>query len=155
MDIDRTAHSTVQDDIDDRYKEAFKAKDKKVYIALRPVLSTIKQASIDQRKELSNDEIIALLKKEVKKRKEVIEQFKQGGREDLVEEATNEIAQISQFLPPEMTDEDLEKLVKTALEESGATSKADMGKAMGAVMAKVQGQADGGRVKEMVMKLLS
>lgn len=155
MDHDRTAHATVQDDIDDAYKTAFKAKDEKVYLALRTVLSTIKQATIDQRKELSNEEIIAILKTEVKKRKEVLEQFKQGGRQDLVDQTLNEIDQISKFLPAEMSDEDLETLVKKTLEEAGFTSKADMGKAMGTVMKAVQGQASGDRVKEMVIKNLS
>ena len=151
---DRTKHSTVQDDIDDVYKTAFKAREKKVYLALRTVLSVIKQASIDQRKELSNEEIIAILKTEVKKRKEAMAQFKEGGRADLVEQAENEIEQISKFLPPEMADDELEKIVKEVLEASGASGPGDIGKAMGAVMAKVKGQADGTRVREMVQKLL-
>jgi len=152
---DRTAHATIQDDIDDVYKQAFKAKDEKVYIALRPVLSAIKNEAINQRRELSNDEIIALLRSEVKKRKEVLVDFKKGGREDLIAQTENEIEQISKFLPAEMNDEDLEKIVKETVEESGASGPADMGKAMGAVMAKVKGQVDGGRVKAMVEKLLS
>ena len=151
---DRTKHSTVQDDIDDVYKTAFKAREKKVYLALRTVLSTIKQASIDQRKELSNEEIIAILKTEVKKRKEAMAQFKEGGRADLVEQAENEIEQISKFLPPEMPDDELEKIVKVVLEATGASGPGDIGKAMGAVMAKVKGQADGTRVREMVQKML-
>ena len=154
MDIDRTKHTTVQDEIDDVYKTAFKARDKKVYLALRTVLSVIKQASIDQRKELSNEEIVAILKTEVKKRKEAMAQFKEGGRADLVEQAENEIEQISKFLPPEMPDDELEKIVKEVLEATGASGPGDIGKAMGAVMGKIKGQADGGRVRDMVQKLL-
>ena len=154
MDIDRTKHTTVQDEIDDVYKTAFKARDKKVYLALRTVLSVIKQASIDQRKELSNEEIVAILKTEVKKRKEAMAQFKEGGRADLVEQAEGEIEQISKFLPPEMPDDELEKIVKEVLEATGASGPGDIGKAMGAVMAKVKGQADGTRVREMVQKML-
>lgn len=155
MNGERTAHTTVQDTIDDDYKSAFKAKDEKNYKPLRQVLAVIKQTTIDQRKELTNDEIISILKSEVKKRKDAREQFKQGNREDLVAEADNEIEVISRYLPAEMSDEDLEKLVKETLESVGASSPQDMGKAMGAVMAKVAGQADGGRVKAMVQKLLS
>ena len=155
MDIDRTANTTVQDTIDDDYKKAFRAGDKKLYIALRPVLSTIKQATIDRRHELSNEEILDILRTEVKKRRDVLEQFKQGGRQDLVEQTEFELETINKYLPAQMGDEDLEKIVRETLAEVGATGPQDMGKTMGAVMAKVKGQADGTRVKEMVEKLLA
>lgn len=151
----RTADTTVQDDIDNDYKVAFKAKEQEKYLALRPVLSKIKQTTIDERRELTNEEILKLLRTEVKSRKEAREQFKQGNRDDLVKQADYEIELIESYLPAQMTDADLEALVKGVLEEVGATSPADMGKAMGAVMAKVGTQADGGRVKAMVMKLLA
>lgn len=155
MDVDRTANATIQDQIDDAYKTAFKAKEEKIYIALRPVLSTIKQATIDKRRELSNDEIIALLQTEVKKRKEVMEDFKRGNRQDLIDQTENEIKQISHYLPAQMPDEALETAVKEAIAAVGASSPADTGKVMGAVMGKVKGKADGTRVKELVQKLLS
>lgn len=155
MQIDRTKHTTIQDTIDDDYKTAFKAKEEKKYIALRPVLAKIKQTTIDQRHELSNDEILDLLRSEVKQRKEASEQFKQGGRQDLVDQAAYEIELISSYLPAQMPDDELEKIVKATIEEVGASGPEDMGKAMGAVMGKVKGKADGGKVKEMVQKFLS
>lgn len=151
---ERTQGNTIQDKIDDDYKKAFKAKEEKKYKALRHVLAKLKQVSVDTRKELTDPEIIKILKSEVKSRKDALEQFKQGKRDDLVEQTEYEISQIENYLPAQMSDEDLEKLVKEALEESGASSPADMGKAMGAVMKKVGDQADGGRVKELVAKLL-
>lgn len=152
---DRTTHTTIQDTIDDDYKTAFKAKEKKKYIALRPVLAKIKQTTIDKRHELSNDEILEILRSEVKQRKDAMEQFKQGNRQDLVDQATYEIEIISTYLPAQMPDDELEKIVKETIEQVGASSPADMGKAMGAVMGKVKGKADGGRVKEMVEKALN
>jgi len=151
---DRIADTTIQDQIDNDYKTAFKAKEEKKYKALRHVLAKLKQVTIDTRKELNDEEIIKVLKSEVKSRKDALEQFKAGGRDDLIEQTEYEISQIENYLPEQMSDEDLEKIVKEALAEVGATSPADMGKAMGATMKKVGSDADGGRVKEMVMKLL-
>lgn len=152
---DRTKHTTIQDDIDDDYKTAFKKRNEAVFIVLRPVLAVIKQATIDRRKELTNEEIIQILRSEVKKRREAMEQFKAGGRDDLVQQAEHEIEIISQYLPAQMTDEQLEDIIKTTIKEIGAVGPQDTGKAMGAVMSKVNGQADGGRVKELVQKTLA
>jgi len=146
---------TIQDTIDDAYKTAYKAKDKKLYMALRFVLSRIKQEVIDTRKELTNEQILDILRSEVKKRKDAMKDFKTGGRDDLVEQNQYEIDIISVYLPAQMPDDELEKIVQATLAEIGATSPQDMGKAMGAVMAKVKGKADGTKVKEFVQKNLS
>jgi uncharacterized protein len=152
---DRVHGETIQDQIDKAYKDAFKAKEEKVYKALRHVLAKLKQVSIDTRTELQDPEIIKILKSEVKGRKDAIEQYKQGDRNDLVEQAEYEISLIDVYLPAQMPDEDLEKIVKETLEKVGASSPADMGKGMGAVMKEVGDRADGGRVKDMVMKVLN
>lgn len=152
--VDRTKGNTIQDKIDDDYKAAFKAKNVDVYMPLRPVLSLLKQTSIDKRKELTNEEIADLLKTEVKKRKDVLEQFKQGGREDLVKQTENELKVISAYLPAQMDDVSLEAIVKDTIAELGATDPKKAGQLVGAVMKKVKGQADGGRVKAMVESLL-
>lgn len=154
MNEDRTKGNTIQDKMDDDYKAAFKAKNTDIYIALRPVLSLLKQTSIDRRKELTNEEIIELLRTEVKKRKDVMEQFKQGGREDLITQTENEIKQIEVYLPAQMNDDELRGIVAATKDAVGATSKADMGKLMGAVMGKVKGKADGAKVKAMVEEAL-
>lgn len=152
---DRTNGNTLQDKIDDDYKAAFKTKNTQVYIPLRPVLSALKQAAIDRRHELNNDEISEILRSEVKKRKEVIEQFTAGGRQDLVDQTNNEIKVISAYLPAQMDDAALEAIVKQTMDELGATDPKKSGQLVGAVMKKVKGQADGGRVKVIVEKLLA
>lgn len=150
MNEDRTKGNTIQDKMDDVYKTAFKARNEQVYIALRPVLSALKQAAIDRRAELTDEQIIEILRTEVKKRKDAMEQFKQGNRQDLVDQATNEIKQIEAFLPAQMSEEDIAKIVAEVKAATGAASPADMGKLMGAVMAKVKGKADGALVKKCV-----
>ena len=155
MQTDRTAHTTIQDDIDDAYKSAFKGRDERVFRPLRHILSVIKQACIDQRKDLSNEEILAILKTEVKKRREVLVQFKQANRADLVAQTENELDQIQKFMPAEMTDGELQTMVQETIGEMGEVGKQDLGKVMGAVMKKVQGKADGSRVKALVEKSLS
>ncbi len=155
MDIpDRTKGHTIQDKIDDDYKTAFKAKKPEIFMALRPVLSLIKQTSIDKRKELTNEEIVDLLKTEVKKRKDVLVQFKDGGRDDLVTQTENELKIISAYLPAQMDDVALESIVKDTIAELGGGDPKKAGQLVGAVMKKVKGQADGGRVKAMVEALL-
>lgn len=151
---DRTKGNTIQDQMDDAYKAAFKARDEKVFMALRPVLSLIKQTSIDKRKELDNNEIIAILNTEVKKRKDVLEQFKQGGRADLVAQTENELKVISAYLPAQMGDDELKAIVEATKADMGVTDPQKAGQLTGAVMKKVKGQADGNRVKEMVEQLL-
>lgn len=151
---DRTKGNTIQDKMDDAYKTAFKAKNIDVYMPLRPVLSALKQASIDARKELTDEEIVKILTTEVKKRKDALEQFKQGGRQDLVSQAENEIKVISAYLPAQMSDADLESIVKDTMAELGVTDPKKAGQLVGAVMKKVKGLADGGRVKAMIDSLL-
>ncbi|MBI4122312.1 MAG: GatB/YqeY domain-containing protein [Parcubacteria group bacterium] len=151
---DRTKGNTLQDRIDDDYKTAFKAKNEQVYIPLRPVLSALKQAAIDRRHELNNEEITELLKSEVKKRKDALEQFTAGNRQDLIEQTNREISLISVYLPAQMADADLEAIVKATIAETGATDATKSGQLVGAVMKKVKGQADGGRVKAFVESLL-
>lgn len=151
---DRTKANTIQDKIDDDYKTAFKAKNTAIYIPLRPVLSALKQAAIDRRHELSNEEITDILKSEVKKRKDAMEQFATGGRQDLIDQTNVEIQVISAYLPAQMDEATLEAIVKETITELGADPKKS-GQLVGAVMKKVKGQADGGRVKALVEKHLA
>ena len=146
---------TVQDRIDDEYKVAFKAKDKKLYTVLRFMLSVIKQKTIDERKELTNDEIMALIKSEVKKRKDALSDFEKGGREDLIEQTNYEIEILEKYLPEQLSDDDLKKVVQETIEECGGTSECDMAKVMANTMPKVKGVADGGRVRDMAKELLN
>ncbi len=135
-------------------KTAMKAKDSATLSTLRLLRSAVKNKEIDAQKELTDDEVLAVVKTSAKQLKDSISSFVDGGREDLAEPTKIELALLEKYLPEQMSDEDLQKIVKEAVEASGAESKSDMGKAMGAAVKAVAGRADGSRVKEMVGKLL-
>ena len=104
---------------------------------------------------LTDDDVTAVLRKEAKIRQEAIDQYRQAGRTEQAAKETREKKLIEHYLPAGLTDEELDKLVTQAISETGATSKADIGKVMSTVMAKVQGRADGGRVSQLVRSKLS
>ncbi len=122
---------------------------------LRFLEADIKKKSIDTRRELSDEEVQKAITSQIKSRKDSIAQFRSGGREDLAEPEVSAIAILEAYLPEQMSDEDLGSIVRGALAESGVDDLKDMGRAMGAVMPKVAGRADGNRVKDMVIKVLT
>jgi len=122
---------------------------------LRLLRAAMKNKQIDLKHELSDEETVAVVKTQLKQLKDSMESFIAGSRQDLLDHAKEEEAVLSKYLPSQMSDADLEALVGKTLQEAGAASPADMGKAMGAAMKAVQGQADGARVKALVEKLLS
>ncbi len=132
-----------------------KAKNSATLSTLRLLLSAMKNKKIDVQHELSDAEVQEVVKSQVKQLKDSIESFRVGGREDLAQSAQVEVIVLEQYLPIQMSDDELTQVVKEAVEKSGATSKADMGKVMGVAMAAVAGRADGSRVKEMVGTFLS
>lgn len=103
----------------------------------------------------SEDDILAVLQKEVKQRKDSIEQFKAGNRQDLVDKETKELEILQTYLPAQMSKEEIRTIVKEAITQTEATSIADMGKVMGALMPKVKGRADGGLISKIVKEELS
>jgi len=119
------------------------------------VRSEIKNREIALRHELSDDEILKLLGTMVKQRKDSINQFKKGGREDLVAKEEQELEILNVYLPEPMDALEIENIVKTVIAETGAAGKKDMGKVMQAVMALAAGRADGKEVNRMVSSLLS
>lgn len=145
----------LTDSITDNMKAAMRAKDSATLSTLRLLLSALKNKKIDVQHELSDAEVMDVVKTQVKQLKDSIESFKAGGREDLATSTQIEVGVLEQYLPTQMSDEELVKIVKEAVEKSGATSKADMGKVMGAAMAAVAGRADGSRVKDIVGSLLA
>lgn len=122
---------------------------------LRLLRAAMKNKQIDLRRELEDEDVLAVVKTQIKQLKDSMESFVSGGRQDLLDHAKQEEAVLAKYLPSQMSDADLEALVAATLKEVGATGKSDMGKAMGAVMKAAQGQADGTRVKAVVEKLLS
>lgn len=135
-------------------KQAMKNKDKFRLTVIRMVRSAIKNTEIDQKRALDDDEVLDILQREVKQRKDSLQEFTKAGRDDLVADVQAEIAIISEYLPQPMTEEEIKAVVQQTLQEVGASSKADMGKVMGALMPKVKGRADGRLVNQIVQQLL-
>ncbi|ADY73437.1 hypothetical protein Dester_0796 [Desulfurobacterium thermolithotrophum DSM 11699] len=136
-------------------KEAMRAKDKVRLSTIRMINSLIKNAEIEKRGELTDDEIIQLLMKYAKQRKEAIEMYEKGGRQDLVEKEKAELAVVESYLPKQMSEEEIRELVKEAIEATGASSPKDIGKVMQHVMPKVKGRADGSVVNKIVREMLA
>jgi uncharacterized protein len=146
------------DEINEQIKQAMKDKNMTALNALRGVKSAMKYKQVESGAsggELDDAAILHIIQKEVKKRKDSIEQFKQGNRMDLVAEEEAQLAVIEKFVPSELSDSELEDIVKSVIAETGAASKKDMGNVMKNLMPKVAGRADGKRVNVIVGKLLS
>jgi len=143
--------------LNEELKASMKSGDTERRDVIRLLQSALKNAAIEWRKpaaDLSDEEVQGVVRRLVKQRKDSIEQYRAGGREDLVENETKEMIILSEFLPAEMPEAELRQLVAEALAETGITSRKDMGKAMGAAMKKVAGRASGDAVKAVVMELL-
>lgn len=135
-------------------KEAMRAKDVIKRDAIRAINTMIKQIEVDQRVDLDDNEVIKLIQKGIKQRQEAIEQFQSASRDDLVQKEQSQIDIFSLYLPKQLSDTELESIVKQIIEQTGATSMKDMGKIMQPAKEKVGGGADGKRINEMVKKLL-
>ena len=140
----------------DDMKAAMKAKEagKQKLAVIRMVRSAIRQAEINGKKELNDNDIIALISKEVKMRKDSIDEFEKGGRQDLVDQTQAEIAVLMPYLPEQLSEDEVKALVQEAISVTGATTPKDMGKVMGVLMPKVKGRADGKMVNTIVKELL-
>jgi uncharacterized protein len=136
-------------------KEAMIGKDIKRRDVIRTLLSAIKQVEIDTRKELTADDSFSILQKEAKKRRESIEEMEKAGRTDLADNEKFELGLIEEFLPKQLSRDEVAVLVREAIGQTGVTSAKEMGKLMGALMPKVKGLADGKLVNEVVRELLS
>ena len=135
-------------------KEAMKHGEKERLSVIRLVRGAVRQAEIDGKKTLSDDEIIGVITKEVKMRRDSIEEFERGNRADLVEKTQAEIAILMPYLPEQLSADEVRRIVEAAVSEVGATTAKDMGKVMGGLMPRVKGRADGKLVNEIVRSLL-
>jgi uncharacterized protein YqeY len=122
--------------------------------AIRAINTMIKQIEVDNRVELGDDDIIKLIQKGIKQREEAIAQYSTAGRTDLVEKEQEQIDVFALYLPKQLTDVELEAIIKAIITETGATSMKDMGKIMNPAKEKIGGSADGKRINDMVKKLL-
>ncbi len=136
-------------------KEAMRAKDTLKRDTLRNIQTAVKQIEVDERRELNDTEVEAILVKYLKQREDAKKQFADAGRDDLVAKEETEIAIIKAYLPEPLSDAELETLLKEIIAQTGAKNMKDMGKVMGAAKAKAGSRADGGRINQIVKKLLS
>ncbi|TFH02747.1 MAG: GatB/YqeY domain-containing protein [Calditrichales bacterium] len=136
-------------------KRAMKTGDKIALSTIRMVRSQIKKVSIDKREALTEEESAQVLQKEAKKRHEAIDLFKQGNRQDLVDKEQSELEIISRYLPEQLSEKDLEIIVKEVVDSLGVSGEKDMGRVMGALMPKVKGKADGKLVQQKVKEYLA
>ena len=134
--------------------EALKSGEAQRKTTLRMALASIKNAEVEAREDLAEDLVLNLVQKEVKARQETIEAAKQANRPDLIEKAEQEIKILTEFLPQQLSAEELKALVQEAIQKSGASSISEIGKVMGALMPKIRGKADGKQANQFVRELL-
>lgn len=137
---------SLKDRISEDMKAAMRAKDTERLGTIRMVQAAIKQREVDERITLDDAQVLSVLEKMIKTRKESVEQFKTGGRTDLVDKENKEIALLQAYLPAQLSEAELDALIAEAIAQSGAASVKDMGKAMAIVKQKAAGRADMGAV---------
>lgn len=134
---------------------AMKAKDRDRLGVLRMLQAALKQVEVDERRELTDDDVIKVLASYQKKVKDQLRSFREGGRDDLVAGVEAELAVVEEFLPRALDEAELETIVRQAVAETGASGPADMGKVMKAVMPRTAGRADGSLVSALVKRVLA
>jgi uncharacterized protein YqeY len=147
--------TTLKERITEDMKAAMRASEKERLSTIRMVQAAIKQREVDERILLDDTQVIAVLEKMVKQRKESIVQFEQGGRQDLADKEKAEIVLLQAYLPSPLSDADVDALIKDAIASTGATSVKDMGKVMGVVKSKAAGRADMGAISARIKAALS
>lgn len=145
-----TLLSTLNSDM----KTAMRAKDKERLAVIRMLKASLQNEEIKVGHELNADEELTILSREMKQRRDSLAEFEKAGREDLSEKVKIEIAIVENYLPAQLSDEEIRQIVAQAIADTGATSAKEFGKVMGAVMPKVKGKADGNQVNAIVKELL-
>jgi len=147
---------TLQEKIQSHITDAMRSKDELRLSCLRMMKSAVKNKEIEKMKPLEEGEVLAVLNTLVKQRKDSVEQFRKGGREELAQKEEAEIKIIEQYLPASASDEDITRAIAEAIQETGASSMKDMGKVMQAVKVRLAGKTvDGGRISQLVKEKLS
>jgi uncharacterized protein YqeY len=145
----------TREKIEKDFISSVKARDAFVVSALRMLRAALKNAEIDKRSRLEEADVIDIVGKEVKKVKDSLESFKLGNRADLVEKAEKEIKILEQYLPAQLSDEELRHLIKNKISEMGELTPADFGRIMSEVIKVAKGKADGGKISRLVKECLS
>jgi len=146
---------SLKEQIKSDIKDAMRAKDVTKRDTLRNLNAAIKQIEVDERKELNDSDIEAILTKYLKQREDACTQFKEASRDDLVAKEEAEIAIVKAYLPEPLSDDELKALVEEVVKEVGATSMKDMGKVMGTIKAKAGSRADGSKVNKFFKEIIS
>ncbi|EOT30152.1 GatB/YqeY domain-containing protein [Enterococcus saccharolyticus] len=141
--------------LNDDMKTAMKAKEKETLQVIRMLKASLQNEQIKVGRDLTEDEELTVLSREMKQRRDSLTEFEKAGREDLAEKVKGEITIVEQYLPAQLTDEEIRQIVADAIEKTGATSPKEFGKVMGLVMPQVKGKADGNQVNAVVKELLT
>ncbi len=144
----------LRERIQEDMKAAMKAADRRRLGVIRLMLAAIKQREVDERIQLDDTQVLVVLDRMVKQRRDSLEQYSQAGRDDLAEQERYELGVIQTYLPAALSDEELDRLVQDAIAAAGAHSMKDMGKVMGTLRPRVQGRADMGAVSALVKRRL-
>lgn len=145
---------SLKDKLMEDMKSSMKNKDTLRKNTITMVRANIKQREVDERVELTDEDIIDIIAKQVKEKRDVIQDFEKGGREDLVEQTKKEIEILLEYLPKQLTEEEVEEIVKETIKEVDAKSIKDIGLIMKSVMPKIKGKADGSMVNSIARKYL-
>ncbi|MCX6051296.1 MAG: GatB/YqeY domain-containing protein [Campylobacterales bacterium] len=145
----------LRETINNDVKDAMKAKETKKRDALRLLTSAFKQIEVDERKELSDDDVIKIIQTQIKRRNDAATQYRDAGRDDLLQIELDEIEIYAPYLPAQLSDDELSSALKEILKNIGATTAKDMGKVMGVASKELAGKADGKRINECVRSLLA
>lgn len=145
---------SLKAEIQENIKVAMRNKEKDLLMTLRMLSAAIKQKEVDERRDLSDADIISIIEKMIKQRKDAAEQYKKADRNELAEKELAEIEVIQKYLPEQMSEEDVKSCVKDAISASGAQNMQDIGKVMAELKPKVQGKADMGLVSKFVKEFL-
>lgn len=145
---------SLQERLMEDLKSSMKNRDKVKKDCITMIRAAIKQREVDERVELSEEDIVEIIAKQVKQKRDAIEDFKKGQRDDLVDLTEKEIDILLEYLPRQLAEEEIDEIVKEAIEQVGANTIKDMGKVMSIIMPKVKGRADGGLVNKIVKQYL-
>ena len=148
------ANRTIRPLIEEAVKVSMKNRDKEITSTLRMAISELKKEEIDKRIDLEDEQVIQILQRIIKQRKDSYSQFSNAGRNELAEKEQNEINILSNFLPEQLSEEELVLIVKEVIKENAATGPQDMGKVMGSLKQRIQGNADMGLVSKIVKENL-
>jgi uncharacterized protein YqeY len=146
---------TLQDRIESAMRDAMRARDTRRTLTLRMAMAAAHNRRIELGRPLTDDDVIAVLSKQVKQRRESVDVYRSAGREDRAAEEDAEAAILSEFLPAQLSDAEVEELARAAIAETGAGGPGDLGRVMGRLAAQTKGRADGRMVSDTVRRLLA